>query len=53
MAQEEIKFEYICSGREVVEYHHIMRSLCLRLRESHKLREIHPINVLGGLIHGI
>ena len=46
------KFEDISTGREVVKYH-IMRSSCLRLGESHILKEIHPIKVMGGLIHEI
>ena len=47
---EEGKFEDISMGREVVKYHDIMRSSCLRLGESHILREIHPIKVMGGLM---
>ena len=49
---EKGKFEDISTGKEVVKYH-IMRSSCLRLGESHILREIHPIKVMGGLIHEI
>ena len=47
---EEGKFEDISTGRDVVKYH-IMRSSCLRWRESHILREIHPIKVMGGRMH--
>ena len=46
---DEGKLECISTGREAVKY----RTSCLRLRESHILRQIHVINIMARLMHKI